>query len=273
MAHHETVIQEAEFWKSHLSAGSQETQACTAADQKPEHSQVQLEHRVLMLDKETSQTALAFLVQNGFSFEEACLGNFLWAFQKCFAENPALLCMVSNGRDKEVEGIDLSRGIGWFSLHYPAWFHLRASGGQLDFLRDIVHQHRRYSDIKENYGALRYLNGTVGKELAEVEDWTQSVVFNCMGEVTTSSGKDDVVRLSDTCLKVHIEFDRQRQQQRFSPNNGSQRDTSPLRRVHFSLSDGAIQVLFSFCKEKVHNQSVDNLLQTIQQSFSGLVRN
>jgi hypothetical protein len=242
------------------------------ASNEPERFRAQLEHRVQLLDKATSQLALAFLVQQGFSFEEACLGNFLWAFKKCFADNPALLCIVSNGRDQEVEGIDLSRGMGWFSLHYPARFQLSAPGGQLDFLRDIVRQHRCYSDIKENYGALRYLNRTTGKELDKVEDWTSSVVFNCMGEVTTSSGKDDVVRLSDTCLKVHIEFDRQHQQQR-PVQDGAQRESSPLRRVHFSLSDGAIQVLFSFCREKVDSLAVDNLLQTIQQSFAGLVRN
>jgi condensation domain-containing protein/phosphopantetheine binding protein/AMP-binding enzyme len=268
MAHDEQVIREMKFWKSHFPVRCTEAQNVAASE--PEQARLQLEHRVQRLDKATSQEALTFLVQQGFSFEEACLGNFLWAFKKCFADDLALLCMISNGRDRQVDGIDLSRGMGWFSLHYPARFQLGTSGGQLEFLHDVVEQHRRYSEIKENYGALRYLNRSTAKELDQVEDWTSTVVFNCMGEVTTSSGEDDVVRLSDTCLKVHVESDRQ---QRLDQDGVQQHESSPLRRVHFSLSEGAIQVLFSFCPEKVDTLAVDNVLQTVQQSFVGLVRN
>jgi hypothetical protein len=270
LAHQERLLQEVGFWKSHFSVPVPNTE--TFAETNAGQGAIELEHRVQQLDKTTSQKVLAFLVQQGFSFEEACLGNFLWAFKSCFQDDPALLCMVGNGRDRQVEKIDLSQGMGWFSISYPAQFQLSASSGHIEFLRDIVRQHDRYSDIKEHYGALRYLNHTAGKELGEVEDWTSSVVFNCLGEVTTPNGKDDVVRLTGTCMKVHIEFDRREQQQRrFAPNNGGQRVRSPLRRVSFSLSDGAIQIIFSFCKEKVDSQAVENLLQAIQQSFAGLV--
>lgn len=270
LAHQERLLREVEFWRSHFSP-----RILPAESQRENGSgqgQMELEHRVQRLDKAISQKALAFLVHQGFSFEESCLGNFLWAFKSCFPENPARLCIVSNGRDKQVEGMDLSQGMGWFSIHYPAQFYLSASGGQMEFLREVLRQHERYSDIKENYGALRYLNRMAGDKLGEVEDWTSSVVFNCMGEVTTPNGKDDVVRLTGTCMKVHIEFDRQeQQQQKFVQNSGSHRALNPSRRVHFSLSDGSIQIIFSFCKEKVDSHAVENLLQTIQHCFAQLV--
>jgi amino acid adenylation domain-containing protein len=270
LAHQGQSLREVGFWRSHFSAGISQTES--EGENRSGQGQMELEHRVQRLDKTISHTALAFLVQQGFSFEQSCLGNFLWAFKSCFPEDPARLCMVSNGRDKRVEGMDLSQGMGWFSIHYPALFHLSASGGQMEFLREVVRQHDRYSDIKENYGALRYLNRITGDELEQVEDWTSSVVFNCMGEVTTPNGKDDVVRLTGTCMKVHIEFDRQeQQQQKFAQNNGGHRALNPSRRVHFSLSDGAIQIIFSFCKKKVDSHAVENLLQTIQQSFAQLV--
>jgi hypothetical protein len=270
LAHQERSLKEVDFWKAHFSATDPQTEFAMDG-QRPGNGPIEFENRVRLLDKTVSQAALAFLFQRGFSFEESCLGNFLWAFKNCFPDNPARLCIVSNGRDKQVEGIDLSQGMGWFSLHYPAQFHLAENREQLEFLRDIVRQRNRYAEIKEDYGALRYLNGTAGKELGDVEDWTSSVVFNCMGEVTTPDGKDDVVRLSGTCMKVHIEFDRQERQQTSERENGDEHGRNPLRRVYFSLSDGSIQVIFSFSKQKVDSQAVDKLLQTIEQSFTGLV--
>jgi hypothetical protein len=180
--------------------------------------------------------------------------------------------MVGNGRDMQLKKIDLSQGMGWFSITYPAQFQLNISGSQIEFLHEIVRQHNKYSEIKEHYGALRYVNHTIGKELGEVENWISSVVFNCLGEVTTPNGKDDVVRLTGTCMNVHIELGRREQQQRsLAPKNDEQHSRGPLRRVYFSLSDGAIQIIFSYCKKKVDRQTVENLLQAVELSFVGLV--
>jgi amino acid adenylation domain-containing protein len=270
LAHQERLLQEMGSWKSHFPAFVSQRESKT--EDSTTQVQAELEHRVRLLDKTTSQRVLGFLIQQGLSFEESCLGIFLWAFRNCFREDPALMCMVANGRDRQVDGIDLSQGMGWFSISYPAKFHLSASGELLEFLHEIARQNSRYSEIKEHYGALRYLNQKTGKELAAVEDWTQSVVFNCMGEVTTPGGKDDVVRLTATCLNVHIEFDRrEREKQQFAPSNAGTRVHSPLRRIYFSLSDGAIQIIFYFCKEKVDSQVADNLLEAIGRSFVGLV--
>jgi amino acid adenylation domain-containing protein len=260
LAHQPTLLLEVPFWKGHFPV------AAAAAE-----SPAELEHRVRLLDKAMSAKALALLVQQGFSFEEACLGTFLWAFKDCFPDDPALLCMVSNGRDRQVPGLDLTQGMGWFSTTYPARFHLGATASQLEFLREIVRQQRRYAEIKEHYGALRYLNRATAKELGEVEDWTSSVVFNCLGEVTTSNGIGDVVRLTDLCMKIHLAYDQQEQQRRRAlPAHDAAEMRNPWRRALFSLSDGAIQVIFSFRRDKVESGAVDTLLQAIEQSFSTL---
>jgi amino acid adenylation domain-containing protein len=267
-AHQAALLQEVGFWKSHFPVPVLQTEINNHVQQ----GQIELEYRVRLVDRNISQKAIAFLIQQGLSFEESCLGQFLWAFKNSFSDDPVLLCMVSGGRDSQIEGIDLSQGMGWFSTSYPVKFNLNAPCEHLEFLRGIVRQHNRYSEIKEHYGALRYLNQEAGKELGKVEDWTSSIVFNCMGEVTTPSGKDDVVRLSGTCLQVHIAFDQQeRQNRRQAPIDQGQAAGSPLRRVFFSLSDGAIQIVFAFCKEKIDSQAVEKLLQAIEQSFAGLV--
>jgi hypothetical protein len=71
---------------------------------------------------------------------------------------------------------------------------------------------------------------------------------------------------------MHIAFDQEeRRNRRQAPIHGGQSAPSPLRRVFFSLSEGAIQIVFAFCKEKVDSQAVEKLLQTIEQSFTELI--
>src|SRR6202011_2078194 len=109
LAHQAPLLQEVGFWKSHFPALVSQTESQT--EDHAGQGQIELEYRVQLIDKSTSQKAIAFLVQQGFSFEESCLGGFLWAFKNCFSDNPVLLCMVSSGRDSQIEGIDLSQGM------------------------------------------------------------------------------------------------------------------------------------------------------------------
>jgi non-ribosomal peptide synthase protein (TIGR01720 family) len=97
--------------------------------------------------------------------------------------SPTLLVdLEGHGREEVVEGLDLSRTVGWFTSIYPLWLSIDGAGDLLDALRLIKEQARRAPNKGIGYGMLRYLTGD-----AEIAGKLRAlpraeVVFNYLGQ-------------------------------------------------------------------------------------------
>jgi non-ribosomal peptide synthase protein (TIGR01720 family) len=100
-----------------------------------------------------------------------------------WTESPTLLVdLEGHGREEIVEGLDLSRTVGWFTSIYPLWLSIDGAGDLLGALRLVKEQARRAPNKGIGYGMLRYLTGDAeiaGKLRALPQ---AEVVFNYLGQ-------------------------------------------------------------------------------------------
>ncbi|MGW0776400.1 amino acid adenylation domain-containing protein, partial [Streptomyces sp. NPDC002835] len=119
--------------------------------------------------------------------------------------SPALLVdLEGHGRD-QVDALDVSRTVGWFTVMYPA--RLDLSGVDVDAVFAAgstgeaavqaaaavrrVKQHLRTLPAGLGYGRLRHLNPETAPEFAGLA--TPQLAFNYLGRIAASTGADDWV--------------------------------------------------------------------------------
>ncbi|MCD0451542.1 amino acid adenylation domain-containing protein [Actinocorallia sp. API 0066] len=106
-----------------------------------------------------------------------------------------LLDLEGHGREEVVQGVDLSRTVGWFTTLYPVrldpgladWQEVATGGAATGrALKAVKEQLRRVPDNGIGYGLLRYLNEETAEELRDLP--RAQIVFNYLGRVASSDG-------------------------------------------------------------------------------------
>ncbi|ROO88888.1 non-ribosomal peptide synthase protein (TIGR01720 family)/amino acid adenylation domain-containing protein [Actinocorallia herbida] len=106
-----------------------------------------------------------------------------------------LVDLEGHGREEVVQGVDLSRTVGWFTSLYPVrldpgqadWAEITSGGAAAgQALKRVKEQLRQVPDNGIGFGLLRYLNETTGEELADLP--RAQVAFNYLGRVASDEG-------------------------------------------------------------------------------------
>jgi non-ribosomal peptide synthase protein (TIGR01720 family) len=268
MAHGASVCREMEFWLSHF-----DVEASILAERSALVPAGSMGGAVNEVVTEVVGEALTnginrFICEQRISFEDLCLGIFLWAHKCCFPESQLLLRMICNGRDEVCGEVDLTRGAGWFSVRYPAIFTLNDGLEQSGFLLDIARQHDRYRVNRKNYGLLRYLNMETASRLARAEDWSKSIAFNCWGEVASDKQGTDI-SASSTASEILREFLRTKRSVRDAAGLKSGND--PTRGILFFVSEGKLSIQYSFNNYRTDREQVRRLLAYVGNGLAQLV--
>src|SRR5262249_17279708 len=96
---------------------------------------------------------------------------------------PTLVELERHGREEIVEGVDLSRTVGWFTSAYPVFlrFEVQADLGQA--LKAIKEQIRKIPHRGVRFGLLRYLSpyDAIRAEMRSIPQ--PEVAFNYLGQL------------------------------------------------------------------------------------------
>jgi hypothetical protein len=111
---------------------------------------------------------------------------------------------------------------------------------------------------REHYGLLRYMNHELGSKLEAVEDWTQSLGFNCLGEIDPQSRPDDQFSLSTEGMQALLEFTEQRQ------------DCD--RGLRFFVLQGKLHIQVLFRTGAFSSENMQDLLEKTRDSFLEICR-
>jgi amino acid adenylation domain-containing protein/non-ribosomal peptide synthase protein (TIGR01720 family) len=111
-----------------------------------------------------------------------------WRRRHGRGEGSAVLVEVEgHGREEILDGVDLSRTMGWFTTLFPVrldpgvdWEHVHTSGPELGAaVKQVKEQLRALPDHGIGFGLLRYLNSQTGPQLAALA--RPQIGFNYLG--------------------------------------------------------------------------------------------
>ncbi|HEY2491712.1 MAG TPA: condensation domain-containing protein, partial [Paenibacillus sp.] len=103
-----------------------------------------------------------------------------------------------HGREGILEGIDISRTVGWFTSLYPVHLDITGAATPLETLKAVKEEIRRIPNKGVDYGALRYLN----PEMSSVfkQQVKPAISFNYLGQF-------DQLISSQSIFSEHISSD------------------------------------------------------------------
>jgi acyl transferase domain-containing protein/tryptophanase len=251
LAYQEQVTRECEFWMNHFPTANHPQKSLAPACENGAARNVQSLTTVLS----ETETAFAYfwISENKSTLEELCLASLLMGYRKCSHAANVLVRMTANGREAGTEGLDLTRGLGWFSVQYPALFDLELEDANDAFLDAILRQHRTYSNKREHFGLLRYMNHELGPQLESVEDWSQCIAFNCLGDISPRPLPEDHFQICIDGLYALLEFTEQRQDYD--------------RGFRFFVLEDKLHIQALFCTSVFRQEQMEDMLRKTRDFF------
>ncbi|MFF5205889.1 non-ribosomal peptide synthase/polyketide synthase [Streptosporangium sp. NPDC000396] len=116
-----------------------------------------------------------------------------WRSRRGSAESAVLVSLEAHGREEIVDGIDLSRTVGWFTSLFPVrldpdeldWAEVAAGGAATGTaLKRVKEQLRAVPDNGIGYGLLRYQNPETSQALAKLP--SPQIMFNYLGRMAAT---------------------------------------------------------------------------------------
>ena len=124
----------------------------------------------------------------------------LTALMRCFAQwtgsRQLLLELEGHGREDILEGVDLSRTVGWFTTIFPVVLNIGKSSTPVEALRLVKEQLRSIPNRGIGYGLLRYANDApeIAKKLRALP--RAEVRFNYLGQLDRAFADSSVFHVA-----------------------------------------------------------------------------
>ncbi len=130
----------------------------------------------------------------GTEINDVLLAAFVRTLSDWTQSDSFLIDLEGHGREEVIEGVDLSRTVGWFTALFPVLLHLERGASAGEDLRSTKEQLRRVPNHGIGYGLMRYLNRdpeTTGKlrQLKQAE-----ICFNYLGQFDQSFAESRLFR-------------------------------------------------------------------------------
>jgi non-ribosomal peptide synthase protein (TIGR01720 family) len=172
-------------------------------------------------------------------------------------ESTMLIDLEGHGREEIFDDVDLSRTVGWFTAVFPLLLSVAGSEGPGEALKAIKEQVRQIPDGGLGYGVLRYMSEDAAV-ISSLDALPQAeVIFNHMGQF------DHVIDESSPFVPAKESSGR---------THSSRRTRDHLLEINGGVSDGRLQMFWTF-SENVHQRTtVENLaLQFIEELKSLII--
>ncbi|MBW3496266.1 non-ribosomal peptide synthetase [Bacillus sp. FDAARGOS_1420] len=115
----------------------------------------------------------------------AALGQ---AIVDCTNQQTVSIHLEGHGREEMIEGIDLSRTVGWFTSIYPVHLNFQGTKTPIEGLKAVKDQLRQIPNCGVDYGILSYLK----KESLPFYQQKPSISFNYLGQFDQVFSKESL---------------------------------------------------------------------------------
>lgn len=138
--------------------------------------------------EETQALLYEVLVTHKTRIDEVLLTALGQAIVDCTNQQTVSIHLEGHGREEMIEGIDLSRTVGWFTSIYPVHLNFQGTQTPIEVLKAVKEQLRRIPNRGVDYGILRYLN----KGLLPFYQQKPSISFNYLGQFDQVFSRDSL---------------------------------------------------------------------------------
>jgi amino acid adenylation domain-containing protein/non-ribosomal peptide synthase protein (TIGR01720 family) len=108
-----------------------------------------------------------------------------WTGQSAFSVH-----LEGHGREAIIEGVDLTRTVGWFTSIYPVHLNLAGTTTAVEALKAVKEAVRQIPQKGVDYGILRYGNPEIGAHLrSQPAPW---ISFNYLGQLDAGTSADSL---------------------------------------------------------------------------------
>ncbi|SFJ64597.1 non-ribosomal peptide synthetase [Thermoflavimicrobium dichotomicum] len=109
-----------------------------------------------------------------------------WTGQSCFR-----IHLEEHGREEMVEGVDVSRTVGWFTSMYPVLLALHGEKSPIEAIKAVKEQLRRIPNQGMGYGLLHYLSDQETAEVFKKQSGKGTdISFNYLGQFDQTMNAD-----------------------------------------------------------------------------------
>jgi non-ribosomal peptide synthase protein (TIGR01720 family) len=124
---------------------------------------------------------------------DVLLAAFAWALSRWTGKSTVSINLEGHGREEILDGVDLSRTVGWFTTIFPVALNVPA-GDEPDWRNLIKSVRRQLRTIPGNglgFGALRYLGSPAARERLSAGGPGPQIAFNYLGQWDARSQEED----------------------------------------------------------------------------------
>jgi amino acid adenylation domain-containing protein/non-ribosomal peptide synthase protein (TIGR01720 family)/FkbM family methyltransferase len=166
-----------------------------------------------------------------------------------------LVDLEGHGREDIIEGVDISRTVGWFTTIFPVLLELRKGHDPGEALKDIKEQLRTIPNRGFGYGLMRYTSGdATTRKLSSLPQ--AAVIFNYLGQFDQT--------FSDSGL--------------FMPapeSSGPERSLKATRRhalvINGMVIGGKLQFTWSYSENLHRRATIEQLVQSYMKALRSLI--
>ncbi|BAS60156.1 amino acid adenylation domain-containing protein (plasmid) [Leptolyngbya boryana NIES-2135] len=169
---------------------------------------------------------------------------------------PSLLVeLEGHGREDMIEGVDVSRTVGWFTAVFPVLLELDSRVDSAQALKAVKEQLRQIPNRGVGYGLLRYLNsGEIAESLRKLPQ--AEVSFNYLGQFDRSFAASSLFGLA---------------QESSGSCHGLQDRRSHLFEIDGMITDGQLQMVWTYSEALHHPATVEGLAQRFLEKLRSLI--
>jgi len=161
-----------------------------------------------------------------------------------------------HGREDIIEGVDLSRTVGWFTTIFPAVFELEAGTQGLNALQAVKEQLRHIPKKGIGYGLLHYLceDHEISESLRAMP--RPEVIFNYMGQLDQVLAESSPFKLA---------------QESTGPARSFSSSRSYLIEINARVIHGRLQFEWAYSESRHKRDTIENLARAVMEKLRLLI--
>ncbi len=206
------------------------------------------------------EQTLALLQEVGEAYHtqinEVLLTGLVRAYGKWSGEREMIVDMEGHGREEVVEGVDLTRTVGWFTTIYPVVMRVEDVEGVGETIKRVKEEVRGIPERGIGYGVLRYLteDEEVKEQMRRLPE--AEISFNYLGQLDQSIAGSTLFNLG---------------QQPDSSSRSPKGRRAHAIEIDCEVVQGKLNIRFTFSRNLHRRESVEQLAGCFTDALNGLV--